>query len=523
MLETQAQIVLLVRAFEEADREGEVLSSYARATATRRALRVTGLAKWPRELADVDSSRYAETVMRRARVLFESLERKIPGLRRMIRVARLGATTGPAMIVAAFIAGLGLNTLGRDRQIHLLSPPLLGILAWNFLMYVVLLTPVLTRPARELRRVVPWLAERFLRGALWRRLHGFSVAGGGPEEWKAIAARALMRFAGSWNRHAGALLAARVRRTLHLAAAALVVGVIAGMYFRGLGLEYRVVWESTWLGPRAVQAILDAVLGPAAAVLGIDVPDVSTLRGPGRGGDARIWIHLYAMTAGLFVFLPRTVFALVECWRCRVRADLDIDLRDAYFRRAFTEWRGATRQIEIVPYSYAPKAATLAALKTLLHDYFGARADIREQAPLCYGGDDAGVRWIPRSSREPWARTVSPGVDFEDPERENCHVILFNLAQPPESEVHGRFLTDLMARLEDVRGRLLVVVDTSAYRERVKDPLRLDERCRSWERVVREAGAVAIEFDPDKPLDDQALDAVGDAIWRRPETAGAAV
>jgi hypothetical protein len=293
------------------------------------------------------------------------------------------------------------------------------------------------------------------------------------------------------------------------------------MYIRGLGLEYTATWESTWLSAATVQSILGVVLGPPAWLFGLPIPDVASLRGPAAGGDAAPWIHLYAAAALLYVVLPRTVLALFECWRCHVRADLDVELHDAYFRRVFTEWRGATRRVEIVPYSYAPKEETLTALKKLLQDYFGARADIKARAPLAYGDEASAVQDVPRSSRGPWSRTASPHADLadlSDPERETCHVVLFNMAQPPETEVHGAFLSGLMERVEACHTRLLVVVDSSAYRERVPDPERWSERFGNWQRVARESGAAAIELNPARPIDDEAINALGAAIWRGPET-----
>jgi hypothetical protein len=521
MLEAQAQLVLVVRAFEEADREGRILNPYARATATRRALRVTGLADSPAELRNADSQRYSETVIRRARVLFESLDRKIPGLRNMVKIARLGMTTAPAVIAFAFVAGLLTNVLGPQRQINLLSLPLLGMLGWNLAIYAAMLAAPVVKPARHLRRLGPWLADRFLRGALWRRLHVRKMSQAGNEEWAGVAGKALMRFAVSWHGIAGALLTARVRRTLHVAAAALVLGAILGMYVRGLGFEYRATWESTWLDAPAVQRILGIVLGPAAFLLGVDVPAVAPLQGPGGGGDAAPWIHLYAVIALVYVVIPRALLALVECWRCRVLVDLDVDLRDAYFRRVFTEWRGATRHVEIVPYGYTPSETVLGALRTLLHDYFGARADIRVRAPLAYGDEVSKIETIPRSSRQPWAPAAAHREELADPERESCHVVLFNLAQSPESEVHGSFLRELVSRLDDGRGRLLVLVDGSAYRERVTDPERWKERFRSWERVVREADLALLQIDPQPAVvDSDALDALGAALWRSSEAGG---
>jgi hypothetical protein len=462
MVEGQAQVVLLVRAFEEADRDGVVLSLYDRAAATRRALRVTGLARWPQDLRDAESPRYGETVARRARVLFDALRRRIPALSGLIRVARLGATTGPTLIVAGFLVGLASTALGPAREGRTLSPPMVAIVGWNLAAYALLLLGLVAPSFRRVRRFAPWLAERLLRGALWRRLRGFGGVAAETGEREGVTASALLRFSGMWLRVAGGLLAARLRRTLHLAAIALAFGAVGGVYVLGSGVATRA----------------------------------------------------HALAALVVVVLPRVVLALVECWRCHVRFEIPIDLRETYYRRVFTEWRGATRRVEVVSYSYAPAPATLAALEELLREHFGARAEIHAPAPLAHGTDASCVAGVRRPRLGAWERAVSPIEDLTDPERETCHVVLFNAGQRPEPDVHRPFLEDLQTRLAPSDGRLLVVVDGSPLLERGLEPEPRRERFRDWASLARAAGLTAIDFDPSRPLDDEFVAEVGAAVWR---------
>jgi hypothetical protein len=269
MRERRAQVVLAVRAFEEADPDGLVLPKHMRTAATRRALMVTGLSDWQGELTRARNYSNGETVLRRARLLFGDLRRKVPVLRGALRIARLGAGTAPAVIGTALVLGLMTNVLGPRRQINLLSFPILGLLGWNVMMYVAMLGVAVTRLAGGRRGGEPLdddeeeaLAPRslsthlsglFLKGALWRRLHGHRFTGSGTEGGRRITAKAMVRFGALWHRHAGPLLTARVRRTLHLGALAMMLGVIGGMYVRGLAFEYRATWESTWLEPGQVQ------------------------------------------------------------------------------------------------------------------------------------------------------------------------------------------------------------------------------------------------------------------------------
>ena len=504
MGERGAQIVLLVRAFEEADPEGRILSPYTRMAATRRSLAVTGLSDFDGELAEATHIRSGETVMRRARVLLTALVRKLPFLPRVLKVADPGASTGPLIVGAALVVGMLTNLLGADRRINLLSFPLLGLLGWNLAIYVFMaFCAVLQRvrycPVGRHRlsvRLTGWL----LRGALGRRLRGRKLTRG-PETQ--VTAKALVRFAALWNRAAGPLLASRVRGVLHVGAAALLVGAIAGMYVRGLAFEYRATWESTWLDAGQVQALLNVVLGPASRVLGLAVPDVASLQAPDGSGPAGPWINLYAMTALLFVVVPRGALMLHAMWRAsRLAARVPIDLGDSYFRGIFTAWRGATRLVRIVPYSFTAPSGRLDALKRLLHDFFGARADIRVRAPLEYG--------------EEAATLTAPGDDVEAGERETAWVVLFNLAQTPESEVHGRLLQELRGELESSGGQLLVMVDVSAYHDKVDSPERRIDRLKAWNRVVGEAGMSAVEVALDEPAGDAVLEAVAAARWRSP-------
>jgi hypothetical protein len=505
MLERGAQIVLLVRAFEEADQEGRILSPYTRMAATRRALAVTGLSDYSGEFAEATHIRSGETVIRRARVLFNALVRKLPFLPRVLKVAELGASTGPLIIGVALLAGIFTNLLGTGRRINLLSFPLIGLLGWNLAIYVFMAVCAVLRRVRycpaERRRLSVRLTGWLLRGALGRRLRGRKVARS-PET--RIMAKALFRFAALWNRAAAPLLVSRVRSVLHVGAAALLVGAIAGMYVRGLAFEYRATWESTWLDASQVQALLTVVLGPASRLFGLAIPDVAPLQAPDGSGPAAPWIHLYAATALLFVVLPRGALVLYETWRgARLAARIPVDLGDAYFRGMFTAWRGATRLVRIVPYSFTVLPGRLDALKRLLLDFFGARADIRVRAPLEYG--------------EEAATLTVPGEDVEAGERETAWVVLFNLAQTPESEVHGRFLQELRGELESRGGQLLALVDVSAYHGKVEAPERRIDRLRAWSRVTDEAGLTAVEVALDEPAGDAVLEAVAAGRWRATE------
>jgi len=520
MREAQAQMILLVRAFEEVDREGRILSLEQRVAATRRAVMVTTREDAEGVFARSGATRNEETVTRRARLLFNALGRRLPSLYRVMEIARLRSSMGPAVFAIALAIGMGTNALGPARQVNLLSVPFFGLLAWNLAMYLLLLVAALfgrsIRARLQQRRgadadvdaatghdgLVTGLAGWVVRFALWRSRRGWKKVTFGDPEQARILARAFTRCCGLWHRLTGPLLESRVRRRLHLAAAGLMVGVVSGMYVRGLAFEYRATWESTLLGATQVQWLLDTVLGPAATVLRTRVPDVAPLRAPGDG-PAAMWIHLFALTALLFAIGPRIVLALFEAWRsARLKADLPIDFEDGYYRRIFAEWRGARRRVEVLPYSYRPQATTVQHLKMLFYDFFGAQSDMQVLAPVTYGDDP------PPPGRE--SEDGSAGYD-------RYLVVLFNAAQSPETEVHGAFLEKLKHRLGP-GDKLLVLTDTGPYRRQVAAAGRSEERQQAWNALGRTVGLEPVHIDPNRAMLDpdmanERMNALRAAVW----------
>ena len=116
-------------------------------------------------------------------------------------------------------------------------------------------------------------------------------------------------------------MAARAARVLHLAAALFALGAVAGLYVRGLVFEYRAGWESTFLDAPAVHALLSFFLSPAAQLIGASFPSVDQIaalrftNGAPGNANAALWIHLYAITVGVIVIVPRLALALIARWQ----------------------------------------------------------------------------------------------------------------------------------------------------------------------------------------------------------------
>jgi hypothetical protein len=462
---------LLVQACEESDPEGRFVPFREREAAWVASREAAG-----------DAPGDAARVARRAKPLAEALCARHATLRTAHRAALLRVPV-LAVVAAAFAFGLAADALGARKTLSIVAFPLGTLLVWNLAVYVVsgVIGPFAARvpPQRPLlpQRIGLWLAERHARLA--------------PPEAAQWIAAALRRFAGAIAQALGPLFAARTRAAFHLGAIAFAAGIVAGMYVRGLVLEYRATWESTFVeSPASVAGFLGTVLGPAAGLYDVlaggarasallSAESIASIRAP-ESGPAALWIHLWALTALLGIGLPRAVLAGLALRRAhRLAAALAPPLAAPYYVRLLAADRGEGVRVRVWPYSHRPSPRAADRLRELLHEHFGNRAQLTLADPVEYGGELAALASA------------------------DAHVALFNLAQPPEQEVHGAFVEALRARGAD---HLRVLLDEEPYTARMggDERERVEQRRRAWERMLRAAGAPAAVL-PDA-LDGKALD-----------------
>ncbi len=490
--EDDAQAIALVRAIEETDRSGGVLPLAERraATAAARGAHPEGDA-W---------------LAVRARALVVALKRQLPFVPRLLRfTSPVRGLLAPALALA-FVLGLVTNALGPEQRINVLALPLLGVIAWNLTILAMIavrgvlpldLGSGVPRFVGRLEAMARRLVDRLPRPAAGRTAAG---PGAGEQD---LLKRALERYLSDWLPAVAPLAAVRGRRLLHASSLLLILGVVTGMYLRGVAFQYHATWESTFLNSAAVDGFLGTILAPASALLGVPVPRAPAIESPAYG-DAGPWIHLWAVTAALFVGVPRMLLAAAFSARCaRRRRRLRVTLPGAYLRRLLASIDTSERSLEIIPFSYRPPARTAEALKHILFDLFGPRSEIRLRPTLDYGAEPAAVE-------------SSNG---------RLRLVLFGLAQTPEAEVHGELLRSLCEELPDGQA-LLAMVDGSSYRQRLassgRAAERLAERRRAWDRVVRDAVAPegrqgntleAVHLDLLEEPDEEVLTRVLEAAW----------
>ncbi|HUP31275.1 MAG TPA: DUF2868 domain-containing protein [Usitatibacter sp.] len=465
MREEDLRKILLVKAVEETDRDGVLLPPADRATAGREAKREAPDAGEDRLLA----ARAAQLLPRIAA--------------RHSFVTQVLAMLGPspaltwALVLGGLAVGATLSVLDGSRRINVLAFPLLGIVGWNLAVYVVLLVSAL-RGARSapspLRAGVASLGTSVAQRTIAR-----------SRAFNAPLAEALQAFAREWYQAAKPLLLARAARGFHLGAAAVGVGLIAGLYVRGIAFDYQAGWESTFLDATSARRLLAVLYGPAAALTGIPVPDVQQLEAarwrPGGGGGepAARWIHLMAATALIYVVVPRLLLALaaaMNAMRLAHRVPLPAGL-SSYFRTAFATVEGAVPRATaiVMPYSCELPPAALARLIAWLPGVAGGPVNIEARDGIPYGEEE---RYLESFGTR--------GGDVAD-----IVVLPFSLATTPEDENHGAVIAGVRDRLAATRpnARVMVVIDEAPYAERMaSSPERVAERREAWRVFVKAHG-----------------------------------
>ncbi len=453
--ERSAREVLLLRAYETLNSDAEEHPLWTRADTT-----------WASRVASEsvgNNTDPAAFLKARAHAAMQRLAPRDAGVRQAL--AMRGWRWGWVALVALIGLTLGavVYDVGTHQRIDLLSLPVWAIVAWNLAMYAVLLVAWvrgLSKPGWQGGRL-----RRFIGGRLASRVSGVSRK-----------TPALANYAASWSKASWPMTVARAGVVLHVGAAALALGLIAGMYVRGTVLDYRAGWQSTFLEPPRVHALLSTALAPASWLTRVPLPDEASigalrvLPGVEAKGNAADWIHLYAATLALFVVLPRGLLALGSllrgAWLSR-RLPLAID--EPYHQRLLQHHRTHASSVRVHAHGVLPDAQAALGLQRLVTRVFGDKAEL-SLAPLAQYGAEEVV------------------VNSTALESDGVKLALFDLSATPESEAQGRFVQALQAR-SGRGGTVLMLVDEASFNSRFGvDGERAQQRRAAWVALADKLG-----------------------------------
>lgn len=399
----------------------------------------------------------AALIRERSHHALQRLLPRAPGLQAaLLRRLWQPAWIGWALGLGALF-GLFADQLGGTQRINLLAPPVWGVVLWNLGVLVWLLV-VAVRPRADQQK-----RSGSLRGALERWIEPALQL---PK--LAAAERAIGEaWSARWADAVRPLRAWRAAALLHLAAAGLAAGMVSGLYLRGLLLDFRAGWQSSFLSAPQAQSVLDAALAPAARLTGIDVPAVAPLRVAAEQaprGEAADWLHLYAATLLIFVIVPRGLFAawsLRRASRLSQQLPLPLDTTLAAWLQAL---RGSAVTLLVVPHVQAPGPAAALALRETLVRRWGDEL-ILEWLPPVAAGDEEQIAW---------ATGMSAPV-----------VVWAELGATPELESQGRLITALQARGATVS---LALDETTFVQRFAAMPERVTQRRQAWQDFAAALG-----------------------------------
>ena len=367
-------------------------------------------------------------------------------------------------LILAFLIGWWLADFGDEREINILSLPLITIILWNLIVIVLSLFHGVKGDVPSAPR---WLVA----------LHDRLAARREPSsDWSAPVRARFREIA--WPPMLQRL-GFRSRAWLHLAAALFGLGSIASILSHGWARDYRAVWESTLLSEGGARAFFGALFAPASWLLHREIPldDLAAmhrtaLSPAAQPGEALPWISLYLATLEIFVVIPRLLLAALERWRARGIAARALQS---------DEWREyASRVRDFDRVSGAP--VSLLAHGLNIDD--GARDRWRKLVH---------TRWRDLGPLECTSIAVGREGEFADAwsPASSRVLVVFNLSSTPEDEVHRALLEKLAERAKLAKSAvtLAVTLDDAGLRKRwtglADGAERLEARIRSWRDVLR--------------------------------------
>jgi hypothetical protein len=483
MDEAAGRRVMLAHAIETTDTEGKLLSSFDRDQIDRQARQAAGVGAedggpvTPEHFLDVRAQRVIATVAARN-----------PGLASLQDPPAWQRWVGVGTPVLGLFLGVLTDVIANPHRVDLVSLPLLGIVAWNFAIYLVLIAGLFMKPREGHRPLLAGLG-RWTDGerALRRRTSN-------------VRAGATGLFHLRWYRATQALHLQRVTRVLHLSAAAWAIGITLSLLARGLVVEYRVGWESTFLDASQVHAILSFLRLPALLLFPFQpftVQEVAALRfseGGGAIGGAR-WVYMYVALLLVVVVIPRLVLATVAYTRERILARrIEIDLGEPYYQRLVSLLSSVRVQLCVITHREDDRAALLKVLAqepgaghTLIksaHDDVLRFVEVPPEQGALPDAAPPSLRWSDRVFAGMWGKGGGKQAGIGNPvlaAREESDVVL-HVASGPQDVQSAKPLIDWL-------GKPVLLIGDSLERPASGEAIQFNAFARCWvqERALLDA------------------------------------
>lgn len=451
----QAKVILLAKAIEESN---DATIGWTQANAEAASLRA---AHTVGEGADP-----VKLLTERAKiVLRETAERGINT--KLSTKARLPNFFSPLFILLAFVlGGLTDRIASPEHIVNLLSPPYWTVILWNLLVYCALFCCAIG--------LVGTSSNHFalpLRSSLIAFVEKASFSTLRRKGYKA-------HFYAEWTQFVSPLVRMHVARTLHFAALAFTLGIVASLLVRGFGTAYWAGWESTWLAesPESVKTFIDYTYGliPAVGPL-LPMPDLATVTEMRADRlpyletpiSAAPWLLRMMILIGILVIIPRLVFAVFDTWRMRrFKANTTLVIDAPYFGNILEQCAQDAVIGNLVVIKSTTNRPERNANIALFCRHWGEADDSCVHA-VDFNDEEAALHALPQGHRKPVV------------------LIWFDGMETPEDDVHGAIIDRARVAYEKQNSAVVAtLVDLRVFSERFASmPERIKERETVWTRL----------------------------------------
>lgn len=448
----QAKVILLAKAIEESNDAAIGWTQANAEAASLRAAHTVGEGVDPVKLL----TERAKIVLR------ETAERGINT--KLSTKARLPKFFSPLFILFAFVlGGLTDRIASPEHIVNLLSPPYWTVILWNLLVYCALFCCAIgligtssNHFALPLRSSLIAFVEKASFSTLRRK--GYKT-----------------RFYAEWTQFVSPLVRMHVARTLHFAALAFALGIVASLFVRGFGTAYWAGWESTWLAesPESVKAFIDYTFGLIPAVGPLPpMPDLATVtemradRLPylGTPVSAAPWLLRMMILIGVTVIIPRLVFAVFDTWRMRqFKAKTTLAIDAPYFGNILEQCSQDAVIGNLVVITSTASRPERDANVALFCRHWGEADDSCIHA-VDFNDEEAPLPALTHSLRKPVV------------------LIWFDGMETPEEDVHGALIDRAHSDYEEKNAAVVAaLVDLKEFSMRFSSiPERIKERENAW-------------------------------------------
>lgn len=351
-----------------------------------------------------------------------------------------------------FLAGAFSNYPGSGGRVNLLFNAVTGYLLWTMFVYLFMavrslfFSNITERAGNSVfvQKTAGWLQS----ATAWL----FRTFGGTFQEDDKNHSSIISGFLNSVRDELPHYFLLRARAVTHLWAISLATGILAGLYLRGLAINFEFFWQSTFItGSGFVELLMRIICAPGMLLSGAELPTVAA-RGVSMPGAE--WIHLFALSLTGYAIIPRLALYLFTSHRAKQLLKKEIiSIDDDYFRDVIFKAKAATAPVTVLVYGFSIGKS----------DERSIRGEIAQQL----GG-----------SVEAEMHSLSWG-DLQPPEGVETSgflAVVFNGIQTPETDIHGVFLSGCASK---AGAGVLVLVDLSNLNQE-----RYQSRRKTWSQFL---------------------------------------